>query len=95
MAVLSETAISDALPSTTGWRVDAGELRKTFTTPSFVAALALVNRVGSLAESAGHHPDITINYNRVTFALVTHDQGGITEKDVAMAAQIDRAADAA
>jgi len=95
MAVLSETAIAAALSSLPGWRVDDGELRKTYTTPSFVAALALVNRVGGLAEAAGHHPDITINYNRVTFSLVTHDQGGITDKDVAFAAQIDGAADTA
>jgi 4a-hydroxytetrahydrobiopterin dehydratase len=92
MAVLTEAALSSALSSLTGWQAEAGELRKTFTTPSFVTALALVNRAGDLAEAAGHHPDITINYNRVTFALVTHDQGGITEKDVAMARQIDQAA---
>ncbi|MDB5057040.1 MAG: pterin-4-alpha-carbinolamine dehydratase [Chloroflexi bacterium] len=92
MAVLSGADLNSALSSSSGWQVDGGELRKTFTTPSFVTALALVNRVGDLAEAAGHHPDISINYNRVTFALVTHDQGGITEKDVALARQIDQAA---
>jgi 4a-hydroxytetrahydrobiopterin dehydratase len=94
MALLSQSALADALPSLSGWNVEAGELRKTFTTPSFVAALTLVNRVGELAEAAGHHPDISINYNRVTFALVTHDQGGITDKDVALATQINQAATA-
>ncbi len=57
--------------------------------PDFAAALAFVNRVGTAAEQAGHHPDIDIRYNRVRLALVSHDAGGLTEKDFALAATID------
>jgi 4a-hydroxytetrahydrobiopterin dehydratase len=48
-----------------------------------------VNKVGELAEHAGHHPDIDIRYNKVRLALVTHDAGGITEKDFDLAAKAD------
>jgi 4a-hydroxytetrahydrobiopterin dehydratase len=47
-----------------------------------------VNRVGELAEQAGHHPDIDIRYNRVRLALISHDAGGLTEKDFDLAVQV-------
>jgi len=50
--------------------------------------MAFVNRVATVAEEAGHHPDITIRYNHVVLALVSHDAGGITRRDAAMAAKI-------
>jgi 4a-hydroxytetrahydrobiopterin dehydratase len=75
-----------------GWQIDAGELVKTFQFADFVAALAFVNRVGQAAESAGHHPDIDIRYNKVRLALVTHDAGGITVKDFELATEADRLA---
>jgi 4a-hydroxytetrahydrobiopterin dehydratase len=54
-----------------------------------VGSLAFVNKVGELAEKAGHHPDIDIRYNRVRLALVTHDAGGLTAKDFDLAASAD------
>jgi 4a-hydroxytetrahydrobiopterin dehydratase len=48
-----------------------------------------VNSVAYLAESAGHHPDITINYNRVTLRLITHSEGGLTDRDFGLAMEID------
>ena len=56
----------------------------------FREALAFVNRVGGLAEAAGHHPDIDIRYNTVTLALTTHDAGGLSAKDFDLARAIDR-----
>ena len=50
--------------------------------------MSFVNKVAEFAESAGHHPDIDIRYNRVTLGLVTHDAGGITAKDAGMAARL-------
>ena len=91
-ATLTADELAVALSGFPGWAVSDSRLCKRYTTVSFVAALDLVNRVGRLAEAAGHHPDITITYNRVTFALVTHDAGGITAKDVDLAAQIEAAA---
>ncbi len=70
-----------------GWKIEAGELAKSFAFKDFREALAFVNRVGEAAESAGHHPDIDIRYSRVRLALITHDAGGLTEKDFDLAAR--------
>ena len=89
MAILSESALQAALNDLPGWQVVGGALTKTFTLPGFPEAIALVNGAAERAEVQGHHPDMDIRYNKVTFALVTHDEGGITEKDVAMARDIE------
>ena len=71
------------------WGLESGELVRLVTFTDFVAALAFVNRVGELAEAAGHHPDIDIRYNKVRLALVTHDAfDAVTEKDLKMAEKI-------
>ena len=82
---LSDAEISARLKSLPDWKVESGELTRTFTFKDFVGSLAFVNMVGELAEKAGHHPDIDIRYNRVRLALVTHDAGGITTKDFDLA----------
>ena len=89
MSALTESEIASHLRSVPAWRVEAGELTRTIVLTDFRAALDFVNRVGELAEKAGHHPDIDIRYNRVRLGLVTHDAGGITAKDFALAAQVD------
>lgn len=89
MAPLSEAKIATLIPTVPAWRVESGELTRTFGFADFRAALAFVNRVGEIAEQAGHHPDIDIRYSRVRLALVSHDAGGLTEKDFALAATID------
>ena len=76
----------NALP---GWRIEDGQLTRTFSFKDFLAALAFVNRVGERAEQAGHHPDIDIRYNKVRLNLVTHDAGGLTGKDFDLAAAAD------
>jgi 4a-hydroxytetrahydrobiopterin dehydratase len=87
---LSDAEITSQQRSVDSWQVDGGELVRTFSFPDFRAALAFVNQVGEVAESAGHHPDIDIRYNRVRLALVTHDAGGLTAKDFDMARKINR-----
>jgi 4a-hydroxytetrahydrobiopterin dehydratase len=67
------------------WRIETGELTRTFAFKDFVAALGFVNRVGQAAEAAGHHPDIDIRYNKVRLNLVSHDAGGLTDKDFDLA----------
>jgi len=91
MAQLIVSEIASRLASLPAWEVQSGELVRTFVCSDFRAALAFVNRVGLLAEAAGHHPDIDIRYNRVRLSLVTHDAGGLTAKDFDLAAEIDRA----
>ena len=68
-----------------GWSEVDGALERTFELEDFKTALAFVNRVGELAESENHHPDITIQYNRVTLRSWTHTAGGITDRDVELA----------
>ncbi|MGD1105762.1 MAG: 4a-hydroxytetrahydrobiopterin dehydratase [Terracidiphilus sp.] len=87
MPVLSPQVAQSRLAQLPGWQIESGELVRTFQFKDFLAALQFVNRVGELAEQAGHHPDIDIRYNRVRLALVTHDAGGLTEKDFDLAAQ--------
>ena len=92
MPTLSPDAAQSRLAQLPGWQIESGELVRTFEFKDFVAALRFVNRVGELAEQAGHHPDIDIRYNRVRLALVSHDAGGLTEKDFDLAAQVQNLA---
>jgi len=92
MAVLSQAEIAFHLSTRPDWSIEAGELVRTFTFETFPAAVAFVNKVAEIAEEANHHPDIDIRYNRVRLALVSHDAGGITSKDFAVAAGADRLA---
>ena len=70
-----------------GWTEVGKALERTFEFDSFVDALAFVNRVGELAEAEDHHPDIAIQYNRVTLRWWTHTAGGITDRDRELAAR--------
>ncbi len=87
MQPFSPQEAQSRLAGLTGWEIEAGELAKTFQFEDFAASLRFVNRVGELAEQAGHHPDIDIRYNRVRLALTTHDAGGLTQKDFDLAGQ--------
>lgn len=75
------------------WRVVLGALRASFSTGSYLRGVDLVRRIADLAEQAGHHPDIDLRYARVRVVLTTHDVGGLTRKDVDLAAAISAAAD--
>lgn len=92
MAKLSEHEIAQRLKRAGGWTLDGDAIRKQFTFENFVEAIAFVNRIAPEAEQADHHPDILINYKRVTLTYSTHDAGGLTEKDFAGAAMADRLA---
>ena len=72
------------------WVRQGDELVTTVTLHDFRAALEFVNAVGAAAEAANHHPDIDIRWNKVRLALTTHDAGGLTLLDLAVAAAIDR-----
>jgi 4a-hydroxytetrahydrobiopterin dehydratase len=71
------------------WELMGGKLVKVVQCAGFTGALEFVGEVGRLAEAANHHPDIDIRYRTVTLALVTHDSGGITRRDLDLARQID------
>src|SRR3954464_741755 len=72
-------------PGVTDWQEQDEALVREFELPAFPAAIAFVDRLGELAESENHHPDIDIRYRRVTVRWTTHSEGGITEKDREMA----------
>ena len=92
MAKYSKSEILEKLKSLKGWRLEGEEIKKRYEFPSFPEAIKFVNKVADLAEQADHHPDIVINYRRVTLALSTHDEGGITQKDFALADQVEKSA---
>lgn len=89
MAVLSDEQVDAALPDLNGWERKDGALRRSVKFPEFLAGIDAVRRVGEHAEAEDHHPDIDIRWRTVTFSLVTHSEDGITEKDVAMARDIN------
>jgi 4a-hydroxytetrahydrobiopterin dehydratase len=88
---LTDGELIDGLGRLPDWTHEDGSIRRTITMQDFRAALALVNRVADAAEAANHHPDIEIaQYRRVTFRLTTHAAGGLTVRDLELAAEIDR-----
>lgn len=89
MSKVPDHEVQAALESLPGWAVQSGALVKQFALPSFLAAVEFVNALATLAEEANHHPDLDIRYDKVRVALVTHSEGGITEKDLQMAQQIE------
>jgi 4a-hydroxytetrahydrobiopterin dehydratase len=90
MPTLSQAEIASRLTARPDWRIEHGELVRTFQFKTFPDAMVFVNKVAGMAEEAGHHPDIDIRYNRVRLALVSHDAGGLTGKDFDLAAGADR-----
>jgi 4a-hydroxytetrahydrobiopterin dehydratase len=89
---MTKDDVKARLKSLPGWEREGDEIEKKFRFADFRASMAFVNRVAELAEAADHHPDISIKYNRVKLTLSTHSEGGVTEKDFALAAQVDSAA---
>jgi 4a-hydroxytetrahydrobiopterin dehydratase len=72
-----------------GWYLEEGWLRRKFVTDGWLTTLALVNTIGYLAEAAWHHPDLSVTWGKVWVKLKTHSAGGITDKDFALAKQIE------
>jgi 4a-hydroxytetrahydrobiopterin dehydratase len=89
MTLLTPAQIEAELGAVPGWSHQRQSIARTFTFTGFAAAIAFVNKVATLAEQAGHHPDIDIRYKVVTLTLTTHDAGGLTVRDFRLAAAID------
>jgi 4a-hydroxytetrahydrobiopterin dehydratase len=86
---LSEEQVKVFLNMIPTWKFEKDVLVKVFQLQDFKAALALVDKVAQLAEEANHHPNILIEYNKVSLMLTTHEIGGITGRDFALAQRID------
>ena len=89
---LSIDEVKGYLKEVVGWKLstDAKKINKEFSFKDFVEAMEFVNQVARLAEEEGHHPDIHIFYNKVTFELWTHAIGGLSENDFILAAKINK-----
>ena len=90
--LLSDDAVADALSGLPGWEREGDAIVRTVKLPTFRAAIDTVDAVADAAENADHHPDIDIRWRTVHLALTTHDAGGLTELDLALAVNIDQAA---
>lgn len=90
---LTDQQVRDA--GLSGWQHRDDALHLRCATGDFATGLALVNEVGAAAEEANHHPDIDLRYGEVTIRLSSHDVGGVSERDVALARQVSDFAAAA
>ena len=90
--LLTEPEIAEGLRQLPDWEREGGWIVRTIRCPTFRAAIELVDRAADAAEDANHHPDIGIAWRNVTFRLTTKASDGLTAKDLAMAATIDRLA---
>jgi 4a-hydroxytetrahydrobiopterin dehydratase len=89
---LSQSEIEQRMKTLKSWRLEGNEITKQFTFAGFPEAVAFVDRLAPKAEAADHHPDILINYKRVTLTYSTHSESGLTDKDFEGAATADQLA---
>ena len=92
MSLLSREEVARRLPALHGWTLDGNAIRKQFTFHDFPEAVRFVDRLVPIAQAADHHPDILINYKRVTLTYSTHSEGGLTAKDFEGAQAADQQA---
>jgi 4a-hydroxytetrahydrobiopterin dehydratase len=89
LSLLSDVDVADRLRALPGWERSGDTIHKHYRFPSFMQAVAFVNQVAEKAEALDHHPDITIEYTKVTLTLSTDNEGGLTERDFRLAERID------
>jgi 4a-hydroxytetrahydrobiopterin dehydratase len=93
MTKLSDEEIKAALADLPGWQLKAGEIFKQFKFSTFMDAIAFIDRVADRADELDHHPDLENHYNRVRVGLHTWTEDAVTEKDIALAHQIEQVVD--
>jgi 4a-hydroxytetrahydrobiopterin dehydratase len=92
MALLTAEEIAEGIKGLDGWALDGTEIKKQFTFQDFPEAVLFVSALVPGAEDADHHPDIEIHYKRVVLSYTTHDEGGLTQKDLEGAAMAETVA---
>lgn len=93
LPVLPEAEIVERLArDLPGWTLEEGWLRRKYNTDGWPTTLMLVNAIGFLSEAAWHHPDLDVTWGKVHVRLKTHSSGGITERDFALAKEIEKTA---
>ncbi len=89
MSLLSDSEVESFLSDQPDWSLAEAAITRTFEFEDFSASMGFVTRVALAAEKADHHPDIDIRWNKVTLTLSTHSEGGLTQKDLDVAAKAD------
>ncbi|TDQ42648.1 4a-hydroxytetrahydrobiopterin dehydratase [Aureibacillus halotolerans] len=91
---MKKDELADTLAGMPGWTYEAGadRIEKTFSCQSFLTSIAFVKNVASIAEDVNHHPEILIQYDKVTLRLRTHDEDKVTDKDLSLATAAEKAA---
>ena len=87
--LLSTGEIASELSKLNGWQANDNKLTRKFTFANFAESLAFVNRIGEIAEAADHHPDVSFGWGYAEISTTTHDRGGVTDVDIALASKID------
>jgi 4a-hydroxytetrahydrobiopterin dehydratase len=87
--VLSDAEIQQALTHLPGWKRNGKVIERLYQFDDFIKAMGFVNQIAEAAEAVNHHPDIFISYNKVTLSLISHDSGGVTQRDIKMASRIN------
>lgn len=87
-ALLTPAQIQSNLAALPDWTLEGTSIQLVLTFKNFIEAIEYINKLVEPTETAGHHPDLSISYNRVTISLTTHDAGGLTQQDFAMAKKL-------
>lgn len=87
--LITPSELDDHLEGCPGWDLDGSQICRTFTLETFMEAIDFVRQIAGVAEEAGHHPDISIRYNKVTLSLTTHSKGSLTRADFEVARRVD------
>jgi 4a-hydroxytetrahydrobiopterin dehydratase len=87
--LLDAAALSERLRRLAGWTVEDGKLSKSYTFPNFAAAVSFVDRLTVVAEAQNHHPELFVGWGKVIVHLWSHDVGGVTSRDIQLAAALD------
>ncbi|MFB6091853.1 MAG: 4a-hydroxytetrahydrobiopterin dehydratase [Haloquadratum sp.] len=85
--VLEDSAVENRLPD--GWEREGDEIVRTYEFDDYLDGVAFVTRVGEVADEEFHHPEIRVRYDEVEVRLTSHEEGGITEKDIRLANLFD------
>jgi 4a-hydroxytetrahydrobiopterin dehydratase len=88
--ILSEDELAGELKNLDSWQASDNKLMRKYEFANFAEALAFVNRVGEIAESMDHHPDIKFGWGYAEISTTTHDRGGITDLDISLAGRINQ-----
>ncbi|HZP46200.1 MAG TPA: 4a-hydroxytetrahydrobiopterin dehydratase [Candidatus Binataceae bacterium] len=90
MAILTPERIADQLRQLPGWEFKDNAICKLYRFKEFMQGIRFIDRIAELADAMDHHPDIHVNYTRVTFTCSTHSEGGVTDKDLRLATTIEQ-----